>query len=298
MKKILLSLMVALVVVPAAAEAASVSFYRREVLINPVDSSVEDTILFEEAPSTLELPLFFDAHSFSSRSTLSEHSCRMQDEDYGSLITCELPEDESGRLSLEFRGKKLVRHTGDHYYFEDDLDAPYQTENMVYNAKLDEGLVLIDEGMDTPFQRFSPSYGEEGSDGRRIYVVWSENNVSKGDGIRPSISFERTEEPDEGSMEVYIAIIGAALVLVLLVVGARIGKRGEDGIIPQALKEDERKVMEIVENSGGQIKQKRIVDAVDFSKAKVSRMVQDLKERGLLETEKVGRTNRVKLKGE
>ncbi|MFP4116569.1 MAG: helix-turn-helix transcriptional regulator [Candidatus Aenigmatarchaeota archaeon] len=280
---------------PAVAEAASLNLYRRQVLAGPAESSVEDTLLFEEAPSTLELPIFSTLSKFEARSTLSNHTCEAGEKGYGSLITCELPEGESGRLSLEFTTKGFVRETGKHYYFQDDFDTPYQTENMVYNAKLKEGLVLIDEDMETPFDRFSPSYGEEGSDGRRIYIVWSEENVSPGEGIQVSMSFEKTTRENGISLEVLIVITGVVLVALLLVLGANIGK-GEEGSLPEALKDDERKTMEIIENSGGQIKQKRIVDAVDFSKAKVSRLVHDLKERGLLETEKVGRTNRVKLK--
>lgn len=294
MKKIALALLATLVFLPGVVEAASISLYRRDSTISPVETSVEDTVLFNEAPDTLEIPLLFSAHTFEASSTLSEHSCSIEEKDYGSLITCDLPEGEGGRLSLDFITNEIVRHTGEHYYFEDDLNAPYYTEDMVYNARLEEGYVLIDGDMDTPFPVFSPGYGQEGSDGRRIYVIWSTEDIDEGDGIRTRLSFERTEEPEEGFGEVYIVGIGVALVLALLLIGSSLGKE-EEGI-PQALKDDERKIMEIVESSGGEIKQKRIVDNVEFSKAKVSRLIHDLKERGLLETKKVGRTNRVRLK--
>ncbi len=294
MKKIVLGLFVGFVLLTCTAEAASISFYRREALISPVEVSIEDTIVFEQSPSKMEIPLLFDAHTLSSRSTLSGHICELEEKDYGSLITCELPEGDSGRLSLEFKVNELVRYTGKHYYFEEDLVAPYVTGNMIYNAKLEEGFVLIDEDLDTPFDKFSPGYGEESSDGRRIYILWSKEDVERGNGIRPRISFERTEEPDTGVSEVYVIILGISIVLLLIAVGTKFGE--EEGTLPDALKEDERMVIKIIRDSGGQIKQKRIVDSVDFSKAKVSRLIHDLKERGLLETEKVGRTNRVKLR--
>ncbi len=295
MKRLLLGFLVAFVLILPGASAASINLYRREADISLLTAEIEDTIHFNEAPDVLEKALFFSVEEFSSRSTLDEHDCKIEDRDYGSLVTCNLSEGGSGRLSLEFKTNDLVNNIGDHYYFSDDMTTPHDTETLVYIARLEEGLVLISEEMETPFSRFTPGYGEERSDGRRIYVFWSDDDVSGGDGINPRVSFERTEEPVESIPETYVVILGVALIMLLLAVAIKMGN-GEDNGMPDALKEDEIKVIKIVENGGGEIKQKRIVDSVDFSKAKVSRLIRDLKERGLLETKKVGRTNRVKLK--
>ncbi len=294
-KVILLGLVFAFLLLSGTASAASISFYRRDANIDLENVTLEDTMIFNEAPGVLEMPLFFNVEELEARSTLPEHSCSVEGRDYGSLIRCQLSEGESGRLTLVFDAPGLVREVDRHYYFTDGLNVPYDTETLIYRADLREGLVLIEDAMDTPFRRFSPGHGEEGSDGRRIYIVWSDEDVSQGDGISPSVSFERTEEPPgEPLTDLYIALLGVALISAFLIVALRMDS-GEE-TIPEALKEDERKVMEIVENAGGEIKQKKIVDKVDFSKAKVSRMIHDLKERGLLETKKVGRTNRVRLK--
>ncbi|MFP4116288.1 MAG: helix-turn-helix transcriptional regulator [Candidatus Aenigmatarchaeota archaeon] len=294
MKKIAFVTLVAFLMVSGIASAESASFYRRISEIDTDTVSIEDTIIFSEAPGNLEIPLFFQAEDFSSRSTFEEHECSLQDKNYGSLITCELREGEEGRLTLEFETESLIRDVSKHFHFEDDLNVPLQTKSLVYRAELKEGLMLIDEDMNTPFSQFSPGHGEEGSDGRRIYVVWSEKNVSEGDGLSPSVSFEAAEEISGVSLEAYIVVFTIALIGGF----AFLATRSEKGTMPEALKEDERGIIELVKDAGGEIKQKRIVDNVKFSKAKVSRLVQDLKERDLLETEKVGRTNRVKLKGD
>lgn len=296
MKRIALGLIIGLLLLSGVVRGASISYYRREAEVGLDGTGVEDTVIFNEAPGTLEIPFFFNVKNFDSRSTLSEHSCEVSDKQYGSLIACNLPQDESGRLSLEFDTNELVRDTSKHYYFEDDLDVPLDTEKVIYNVRLSEGLVLIDEDLNTPFQRFSPSYGKQSSDGRRIYVIWSQENVSEGEGVRPQVSFERSRE-NGGMGGGYVVVIGILLILGFLAFAALSGGKDNDKM-PEALKKDEREILKIVKDSGGEIKQKRIVDAVDFSKAKVSRMVQDLKERGLLETEKVGRTNRVRLTGD
>ena len=62
------------------------------------------------------------------------------------------------------------------------------------------------------------------------------------------------------------------------------------------LKNDERKVIDIIKERGGMCKQRVIVRETDFSKAKVSRLVKDLEERGLLRTEKAGRSKKVYIK--
>ncbi len=294
MKKLLLGIVVGFILFSGVSSAGSISFYRREVEISPSEANVEDTLIFESSPEKMEIPLLFEIHDFSSRSTFEEHECVFEDKEYGSLITCETPEGENKRLTLEFRTQDLVRNVGVHYHFKDDLMMPLNTETLVYNGKLEEGLLLISDDKETPFPKISPGHGEEGSDGRRIHITWSDENISQGSGISPSISFERAEETTGMISEAYFLLLGVALILVMLVLGLKTGEKKDR--IPDALKKDEMKVMKIVEEQGGEIKQKRIVDGVDFSKAKVSRIVQDLKERGLLETEKVGRTNRVKLK--
>lgn len=294
MKKIVLGLLVGFLLASGTASAASVNLYRREASIGLLDVRIEDTISFDEAPGEMEIPLMFSADEFSSRSTIRNYECGAEEREYGTLISCDLPEGESGRLTLEFTTDDLVSDVGQHYYFSDELRMPAYTETFVYRAELREGLVLIEEDMNTPFTRFSPGYGEERSDGRIIYVFWSEDDVQEDEGINPRVSYERTEEPEEGLTELYVIVLGIVLILGFMGAALKLGDGGEG--IPQALKEDERKIVEIVEDAGGEIKQKRIVEAVEFSKAKVSRLVHDLKERGLLETKKVGRTNRVRLR--
>ncbi|MBI4896125.1 MAG: hypothetical protein HY832_01095 [Candidatus Aenigmarchaeota archaeon] len=61
------------------------------------------------------------------------------------------------------------------------------------------------------------------------------------------------------------------------------------------LTEHERKVLEIVIRDK-KVDQRKVVKETDFSKAKVSRIVQDLLLRGVLEKVRKGRTNILTLK--
>jgi uncharacterized membrane protein len=61
------------------------------------------------------------------------------------------------------------------------------------------------------------------------------------------------------------------------------------------LEGDERRVYRKVVEAGGEMLQKDIVDAVPFSKAKVSRIIDKLEERGLISKVRHGYTNKIML---
>jgi len=61
------------------------------------------------------------------------------------------------------------------------------------------------------------------------------------------------------------------------------------------LDKDEKKVLEIILREK-EIIQRKIVSSTNLSKTKVSRIISRLKERGIIEVEKRGRTNLIKLK--
>ncbi|MDY6774162.1 MAG: MarR family transcriptional regulator, partial [Candidatus Nanohaloarchaea archaeon] len=94
-------------------------------------------------------------------------------------------------------------------------------------------------------------------------------------------------------------VLLAAVVLLLagLVVYFRREYGGEKTIasVFPVLKEDEKEVMRYLIDSEGEAEQREIVDNLDYSKAKISRLVSDLEERNLVEKEKRGRVNVVKL---
>ncbi|KGK97954.1 hypothetical protein LI82_09385 [Methanococcoides methylutens] len=67
------------------------------------------------------------------------------------------------------------------------------------------------------------------------------------------------------------------------------------GIILKALTGDERKTVEIILNNGGRILQNELVNSLDFSKAKVSRILINLEKRGIVRKNKYGLTNCISL---
>lgn len=65
--------------------------------------------------------------------------------------------------------------------------------------------------------------------------------------------------------------------------------RGE----PEVMFSDRDRILLLIERRGGRIRQRQIVEQVEWSKAKVSRLLSDLEEEGLVRKIRLGRENLV-----
>jgi len=72
------------------------------------------------------------------------------------------------------------------------------------------------------------------------------------------------------------------------------GDRSAAGEIPEPVADDAR-IRQLLAASGGRMRQADIVDEVDWSKSKVSRVVSDLADRGVVQKVRIGRENVVEL---
>jgi len=88
------------------------------------------------------------------------------------------------------------------------------------------------------------------------------------------------------------------ILVVVIAVGyvRRLHRQSSVKVVMPLLKGDERVIVDILRERKGEAIQRALVRESDFSKAKVSRLVANLKERGIVDVEHLGRTNRVKLK--
>lgn len=294
LKKLLPVSVICFLLAGAVASGASIDFYRREAIVSGGSVEFTDTILFSQAPGSMKIPLLFDTQNLRASTTMENHSCKLKDEEYGSMIDCKLPKNREGRLILRFETAELVKAVDRYYHYGNTLRVPEPAEKVVYTSKLESGYILIRDEEGIPFPAYSPKTGEKGSDGRRIFVYWTQNNVSEGEGITAALTFERIGKREENWTDVFIFATGLVFILAVLLLIRRVKSLGNGGEGRMgALKDDEKEIMEIVERAGGEVKQKRIVRKTEFSKAKVSRLIKDLEERGMLEKKKVGRTNRI-----
>ncbi|MEM5815366.1 MAG: winged helix-turn-helix transcriptional regulator [Candidatus Aenigmatarchaeota archaeon] len=145
------------------------------------------------------------------------------------------------------------------------------------------------------------------TNGRNIIVYWEFMNVST---YQP-LFFKVTYMPavSEGSeilkflKSFYVSIIIGLFFIILLFYELFKSKRVvikkvkvvPEKIVLEVLDSDEKKIYEIVQKEG-KIKQNKLVELTGFSKARVSRVVKKLREKKLINLERIGKTNLISLK--
>jgi uncharacterized membrane protein len=100
-----------------------------------------------------------------------------------------------------------------------------------------------------------------------------------------------------------ILVIAMTAIVVVVMVGVAIYMRRGAGPVQKEVKvlpllnKDEKKIVDIIAKHGSEVRQREIVRETDFSKAKVSRLIKNLKERGVVDIEAIsGRENKIILK--
>jgi len=143
----------------------------------------------------------------------------------------------------------------------------------------------------TGLKPFEPIWGREGSDGRRIFLEWNIANPELGKTFDIYVIYERIVEFNQ----LAIIIIILTTISIMLLIAFMFRKRTVKDILP-VLTPGERKVMEILLRERKDVDQRHIIKETDFSKAKVSRIIHDLMNRGIVEKIPKGRRNLIRIK--
>ncbi len=161
---------------------------------------------------------------------------------------------------------------------------------------LPEGYGLLEEENVEPL---SPPDALRGSDegGRQFTVTWEEQDLGLGDVQRYQIKYQELRVFEDIFPDHLSFVAALILVLMSLALYIYVKRRQDEGdtiasIMP-VLKDDEQEALRYIIDQDGDCEQKALVENLDYSKAKVSRLVTDLKERNLIEKVKEGRKNRL-----
>ncbi len=97
---------------------------------------------------------------------------------------------------------------------------------------------------------------------------------------------------------VALALLGGGLVIRNRFVDGTTTERDESSIGNDEFMTDRERIHHLVSTNGGRMKQSEIVDAVDWSKAKVSRLLADLEDEDEITKLRLGRENLICLRGQ
>ena len=198
---------------------------------------------------------------------------------------------DSTKIEIQFSTRDILKEVDENYDFGHFIPIEGEVDRFFNIIYLPETATLV---TDIPNESFSPRNGKPLSDGKHIMIYWDKDNLKKGEDLYFSVTYKM---PVGGFYDIGIMVAIAVVIIVSLgVVYMRATRKHRSmKVIMPLLKGDEKVVVDILNKYKGTVNQRVIVRESDFSKAKVSRLVAGLKERGIVDVEILGRTNKVTL---
>jgi uncharacterized membrane protein len=217
--------------------------------------------------------------------------CSATEVGLGTSILCQ--NINTNNIEYRFKAMDLISVRNELRIFKYKFPITQLTNNFTVTVKLPLGSFFADPSKlkDTGLLPYEPGFGEQGSDGRRIFVKWYLDKPKVGDSIDASVIYEQVI-----ASYVLITVGAGVLILVIAAMMFLTRKRGIRNILP-VLTDVERNVMEIVLREK-KVDQREIIKECDFSKSKISRIIHDLEKRGLISRSRIGRRNQITLKKE
>lgn len=205
-----------------------------------------------------------------------DFSVSQQDDIYN--INFSIPKG-SREVFIKFKPTTLITSYGNIKEFFTTLKPPTKAEKAEIIVWLPQGYSI--------YNTISPRDGQKLTDGQKIYIRWS---IETNRETPILVKFYR----DYPGNEFFIVLI-IALILAILAITVFFKKKTRIHFF-KGFNESEGKVISILMERKV-IYQNRIEKELKFSRAKMTRIMKKLQEKGLVEREKSGRTNRIRWKG-
>ena len=273
-----------LVVFPAA---QAIDSYALNITVDPSGESLVELWIPPTATETFRLSFRGGFHNFNANTDCSLQTTGM------SVITC-TPKSRSVQIKFE-TNDFVTRVSESRFYFASNFAFNRDLPLLQTQVVLPDGMILVDKNQ-TQFQYVVyPEPLNLVSDGRRITITWQTQNWKANDQLRFEVLYEQIVAPPWFQLRLsHFVLFGIAFAVVFAFIYLRYFKKSEKMVL-SVLDEYERKVVDILLAAETPVNQKKIVQETNFSKAKVSRVVKSLVGRGLVEVERRGRTNLLKL---
>lgn len=236
-----------------------------------------------------------DVGSVSAQVNGEEMDCSVETLTLGDEIVCGTDLRNNFTVSLKYSFSGLVSNGGEIKTFRYSHPIYRPTQKFNLRVELPEG---AGTAQDIEGSAITPVDGNVGSDGRTIFVEWNKN-PQIGDTLNFRVDYE-TLNPSQD----YSYIIGGAVALLLIsaiiyggyIYRKRINLENLEDVYSD-LSEDQQDIVELLRENDGEMLQKDVVNSSDYSKAKISGLVSELVEKDVIEKEKEGRSNKLKISG-
>ncbi|NOX71401.1 MAG: hypothetical protein GXO64_01755 [Candidatus Micrarchaeota archaeon] len=300
---IILSILALSVIIEQSSVSASgterIQYYGIETHINRDFSVVHKmTLIFDGIVSDFEydFPSFID--DFNARSEYGNVVCSTSDNIMGTKIKCRINTDNplanKTQLIMSFNTSDSIKKMLGNYKFSSSYALPMPADSVFVMIYLPPTAVLT--STDANISYF-PVDANTLTDGRHIMLYWERKNITSSDDMNFAVMYILPDQPDDLN-NLVISVIALLVLIAIMVIAFALRKNSTTKIenIMPLLNTEEKKIIDVLRDHNGQSMQKAIVNETDFSKAKVSRLIKDLSERGIIEVESLGKKNRIKLK--
>lgn len=286
---------VALLVVLMISGAAATTIESEQLFLDLEDSTAEATVEVADLTSSQFTYLTSaNVRSVEASTNGKQMDCSIEELSLGSEIRCDTDLEENFTVNINYTFESLVSNGGVSKTFMYSHPFYRPTENFQLRVALPPGAGLTEGNSSQP--AISPGDGQTGSDGQRIYVEW-EKEPQIGDTLSFQIDYQNYN--DDGTN--YLQILGVlALVSIMAGLGFLYWRRMNMEDIESVygdLSEDQKDIIQLLKDNDGEMLQKDVVNSTDYSKAKISGLVSELVEKDIIEKEKEGRSNKLKISG-
>jgi uncharacterized membrane protein len=298
---LLVSLMAALAALPVNASALELNYYGIDAEIREgLTVDFEVTMITDGPVNSMTYDLDFSVLNLTVTTSSGTSRCSADNTISAGRISCDfygMEETGENTITMTFMTRDGVKRMGDQYEFRAAFPVTMPIKKMFSTVKLPPKSTLAG---DIANESYFPPNGRVITDGKRIIVSWQRENLSQNDTLSFSALFEVI---GSGGTMWDLTIIAMVSVVIAAMAGIAIYIRkgspkqeGEVKVLP-LLNKDEKRIVDIVARGGGSARQREIVKEADFSKAKVSRLIKNLKDRGVIDVEPIsGRENKIILK--
>jgi len=265
---------------------ANIQYYGSDVkLYIGGRSDVKLTYTFSEPIKTFNFTVLGKVENLKASSIAGVVNCNVEFTGI-SYVRCVLPLTEEKRtIDIMFETSDFTKPLGKKFLFSGDFSIDQKIDQFTFSLTLPEGMGLSD-GEKLSFADNITKV----SDGRHIILVWKLGSI-EGKSLVFQVLYEPIQEV-QSFIWYFIGAIGVIAIAAFFII-KKVRKPQE--VILSVLDDYERNIMKVVAEAGGEINQRKVVQHTNLSKAKVSRVVKALEERGLIEVERMGRTNKLKL---
>ena len=281
----------------AAANPARIEYY-------DINLDVDDTgkthaklsMTFEEPETEFDFTIIGRVENFKATTIAGSENIDCQLEEKGiTQIVCKMKLTESKRsIEINFDTADFVKNLGEKDFFNADFTTSKEVKQVFASVRLSEVMKLVSENVTENRISFPDNVTLE-TGGRTIIISWRLRNIQPNQPLRFQFLYEQVQATPIFSIRLqyflYLGIAAAAIIVFVIYWY----KRKPQKMMLSVLDDYERSVMDIIVANNGSVNQKKVVQETNLSKAKVSRVVKSLTERGLIEVDHRGRTNVLKV---